>query len=443
MRLILPFFIFFQILAVLLSSACFFHRIVYPGGVWSFSVIGYAIFVGLLFQVAKTYDARVQPASWRLHQISALLLYIEIVLVATLHIYNSYVVAQALFLTFFSLTIFIDCFVTHRLLVQNGVSWSTSNLICVICYLRIVFWVVSTPIYFAFLNEGKISEVALYFVALASYTNCLHFIANWYGILREETIYASNGSLFVRFKAFIASCFERFDNESIRNVFDIFLSLLIVVYVLIFEFYLRISETYWLISHAVFALLSFAVTRFIHQYDPRKSPDADFLIVRKRRLQLFCMTFLFVSAISWIRMPLIKTSFEVKVLVSSLTISIIILRYVSMIALQKVEVPYLVYASGDTGGEKFVEDCLLVVACAITFINLVPQLRYLEVYFFTIMRSFLFLSTVQSIHIIAGRYREKVRQENIVQVVIAVPAPAVIDNPPFRRSQRNGEAVNV
>ena len=114
-----------------------------------------------------------------------------------------------------------------------------------------------------------------------------------------------------------------------------------------------------------------------------------------------------------------------------------------MIALQKVEVPYLVYASGDTGGEKFVEDCLLVVACAITFINLVPQLRYLEVYFFTIMRSFLFLSTVQSIHIIAGRYREKVRQENIVQVVIAVPASAVIDNPPFRRSQRNGEAVNV
>jgi hypothetical protein len=451
MRLILPFFIFLQILAVLLSSACFFHRIVYPGGVWSFSVIGYAIFVGLLFQVAKKYDARVQPASWRLHQISALLLYIEIVLVATLHIYISYVVAQALFLTLFGITVFLDCFVTHRLLVQNGVSWSTRRLICVICYLRIVFWVVSTPIYFAFLNEGKISEVALYFVALASYTNCLHFIANWYGILRPETLYASNGSLFERFKAFIASCFEKFEIESIRFVFDMVLNLLLVVYILICELYLRISETYWLISHAVFALLCFAVTRFINRYDPRKPPDADFLIVRKRRWQLFCMTLLFVSAISWIRMPLIKTSVDVKILVCSLTNSIIILRYVSMIALQKVEVPYPVYASGDTFGERFVEISLMVVACAITFINLVPQIRYLEVYFFTIMRSFLFLSTMQSIHMISGRYRDKVRQENVVQVVIAEVHPAVIDpypenEPeyrPFRRSERYEEAISV
>jgi hypothetical protein len=50
---------------------------------------------------------------------------------------------------------------------------------------------------------------------------------------------------------------------------------------------------------------------------------------------------------------------------------------------------------------------------------------------------------MQSIHLIAGRYRDKVRQENVDQVVIAVPPPAVIDNRPFRRSQRNGEAVNV
>lgn len=432
-----------HLLAVILSFFSFFHKVVYPGGVWGLSVLGYAIFVGLLFYFAKTYDARVPPASWRLHRIFALLLYMEIVLVATLHIYIANQVVQILFLTLFGITVLLDTVVTHRLLAQDGVNWNTSKPIYIGCYLRIVFWVVSTPIYFALLNEGQISESALYFVALSSYLNCLHFTANYHGILREETIYASNGSLFERFKAFIASCFERFDVESIRNVFDIFLSLLITVYVLVFEFYLRISETYWLISHTVFALLCFVVTRFIHQYDPRKPPDADFLIVRKRRLQLFCMTLLFVSAISWIRMPLIKTTFEVKILVCSLTNSIIILRYVSMIALQKVEVPYLVYASGDTFGEKFVESSFVVVACAITFINLVPEIRYLEIYFFNIMRSFLFLSTMQSIHLIAGRYRDKVRQENVDQVVIAVPPPAVIDNRPFRRSQRNGEAVNV
>lgn len=443
MRKLVICFISSQVLAVLLSFFCFFHKVVYPSGKWGLSVLGYAIFVGLLFHFAKTYDARVPLASWRLHQISALLLYIEIVLVATLHIYISNAIAQALFLILFPVTVFLDSYVTHRILATDGVSWNTRQPIYIGCYFKIVFLVVSTTIYFALLSQGKISESALYFVALSSYTNCLHLIANWYGILRETTVYASNGSLFVRFKAFIASCFERFDNESIRCVFDIGLSVLLVVYFLVFELYLRISESYWLISHAVFALLCFAVTRFIHEYDPRKPPDADFLSVRKRRFQLFCMTLLFVSAISWIRMPLIKTIFEVKILVCFLTNTIIIFRYLSMIALQKVEVPYLVYTSGETKIEKFCEIFLMALACAMTFISLVPRLSDVGIYFFILMRSFLFLSTMQSIHLIAGRYREKVRHENIVQVVIAVPAPAVIDDRPFRRSQQNGEAVNV
>ena len=411
----------FHFLAVILSFFSFFHKVVYPGGVWGLSVLGYAIFMGLSFQVAKTYDARVPPASWRLHQISALLLYIEIVLVATLHIYIANAVAQIFFLTLFGITVFLDSIVTHRLLAQDGVSWNTSKPIYIGCYLRIVFWVVSTPIYFALLNEGQISESALYFVAMSSYLNCLHFTANYYGILREETINASNGSLFERFKASIASCFERFDNDIIRTVIDIVLYLLIIIYVLIFEFYLRISETYWLISHTVFAILCFAIIRFINQYDPRKPPEADFLIVRNRRLQSLWMTLLFVSAMSWIRMPILKTTLEVKIVICSLTNTIIIFRFISMIALQKVEVPDLVYASGDIIIEKFVEVCLMVVACAMTFINLVPGIRYVEIHFFTILRLFLFWSTMQSIHIIAGRYREQVRQENVVQVVIAVP----------------------
>jgi len=173
--------------------------------------------------------------------------------------------------------------------------------------------------------------------------------------------------------------------------------------------------------------------------------------VRKRRWQSFLITLLFVSAISWIRMRILETSLELKIGVAFLSNAIIIFRFVSMIALQKVEVPDLVYISGETKMEKFVELLLMVVACAITVINLVPKMRDVEIHFFTIMRSFLFMSTMQSIHIISGRYREQVRPEHFVQVVVAVVPPAVIDpHPedqpeylPFRRSIRCEEAISV
>jgi len=451
MRLILPFFIFLQILAGFLASACFFNISVYPDGVWGLSVLGYAIFVILMFHFAKTNDARLPPSSWRLHYIAAAIHVQQIILVATLQLYIFFTIARILFLILFPLAVFMDCLLTHRMLAQDGVSWNQRSTIYVGCYLRIVLWLASTTIYFIRLNEGTISEIALYFVALASYTNCLHFVANSYGILRDTTCSASNGSLFERFKAFIASCFERFDNDLIRSLIDLFLVLLIPIYAILFEFYLRISENYWLISHAVFAILCFALTRFVDQYDPRKPPEADFLLVRKRRWQSFLITLLFVSAISWIRMRILETSLELKIGVAFLSNAIIIFRFVSMIALQKVEVPDLVYTSGETKMEKYVEVLLMVVACAITVINLVPRMRDVEIHFFTIMRSFLFLSTMQSIHIISGRYREQVRPEHFVQVVVAVVPPAVIDpHPedqpeylPFRRSIRCEEAISV
>ena len=418
MRVFTIHFFIMQFLAACLSSAGFFHNLLYPGDLWWISIIGFAVIVGLMFRIASTYDARERPSCWLFHYIGAFILAAEIILVVCHQLGISRNISEVVYLTWFGLLLLSDVYVTTKMLLQGHLSFAEAKSPWLIAYLRIVVWALSGTIHFAHLSEG----LTVCLVLFASYTNCLHFVANAYGLLREGTVSASNGSLFTRFKEYCASILDDFDKRTL-----VFLSLLIVVviYALMFEFFLITPERFWIIPHALYAVLCTASFQWLDKYDPRKPPERDVLVLRKQRAMAFFMNCLFVFSLYWIRMPLVVTTYEVKIAISCLTNAIFIFRFVAMLKLQQLEIPYLKYVSKTTLWNKIVEMTVMLIACVLSILNLVDGVQTVSFLGFAFLRSFIFMSTVYTVQVIYGEFRDPVRQESpqIAEPPVAVVAP--------------------
>lgn len=448
MRKFALFFLFLQCLAPFLSSAAsFFQNFVYPGGVWGVSVVGYAFLVGLLFQLAKPYDARVPPVSWRLHYIAALVCSTEIILVATLQLYISFVI-PTVFVVLFGVLMCIDCLVTHAILAEVGIRWDSEPIIYFGCFLRNVVWVAFAPIYFFRFNEqSTLFEVTRFFVTFICYTNCIHFVASCYGILRETTVSSSNGSLVERFVYFVSKVYQKLLHYCTkRDCVDLLLTLMLLIFLMI-EVNLKlidIAEAYWLVQYVVYGAICVASICYLNKTDPRKPPEVELQRLRKHRLRAFFMTVLFILALVGLRSPFLVTTLEMKVAFGFTISAIVVVRFCVMISLQQIEMPYQVYFSTISWWDKSIEFFIMLVACSMTTINVVPGMEFAERQLFRALRLLIMLNLLQSIHLVSGKYREQVRQEP-PQIVIAVPPPAVIDPAiqyaPFQRRAINSAAV--
>jgi len=107
--------------------------------------------------------------------------------------------------------------------------------------------------------------------------------------------------------------------------------------------------------------------------------------------------------------------------------------------------PYQVYVSSISWWDKSMELFIMLVACSMTTINIVPGMEQHERQLFRALRLLIMLNMLQSIHLVSGKYREQVRQEP-PQIVIAVPPLALVEEPaiqyaPFRRSAIDSAVV--
>jgi len=161
-------------------------------------------------------------------------------------------------------------------------------------------------------------------------------------------------------------------------------------------------------------------------------------------LRAFFMTVLFILALVWLRTPFLVTSLEMKVAFGFTISAIVVVRFCVMISLQQIEMPYQVYFSTISWWDKSIEFFIMLVACSMITINIVPGMEFAERHLFRALRLLIMLSLLQSIHLVSGKYREQVRQEP-PQIVIAIPPPAVIDPviqyAPFQRRAINSAEV--
>jgi hypothetical protein len=244
-------------------------------GIWGIPVLGFALLVGVIFRIAVYYEPRVsnpqKHAGWVAGGfLGYVLLWSSFDLIfvdrsaATIFgtVFGAFVLLS-------SLSIAEHIWVTYQ--THGGVYPTFFEL------RRFIFFISSSVNVLGYLaNSDAMINAVKSLVIFFTYANCVHFAAIYAGILHPVDVFASNGTIAERLKAWIRSKIQP------GVLFSTVQTLLIAAFFawLFIEAFCEIPARLSLISKGIFAAITAVSFYLATLYDPRKPPETSKLWLR-------------------------------------------------------------------------------------------------------------------------------------------------------------------
>ena len=384
-------------------------------GIWGIPVLGFALLVGVIFQIAVYYDPR-ESNQQRYAGYVAVSFLCHLMLWSTLDlIFIKGRTTETVLGTVFGAIAILT------LLTMAEYAWVTGQthgqVYPSFCEIRRFFFFNSSSLLvigYLLGVEGLIKGVKP-IVIFFTYSNVVYFAAIYSGILHEQTNRASNGSIAERLKAWYRSRTQ--PGELFSSVHAV-LSLLFAFYLFV-EIGCQIPTKYRLIPKAVFAVivaLSFYAAR---RYDPRKPPETSNLVNRLIGLLTHFGVAIYLEVyVEFIRQKNDPYAFEVH---SVTLIVLVLLRMMTSF--------WMIFHEISIDLRRNPRKLLVILfhigvyTLTSVFFVLMNIVNKNSIEFFvgqSLTNSWFYLSTLNILAIIAGKYRDVVRQVHPVQMPLEV-----------------------
>ena len=248
-------------------------------GIWGIPVLGFALIVGVIFRLGVYFDPRqMSPERTKKNAV-----YLAVSLLCHLGLWSS---LDQIFVEGRSLSAILCTIIGGLTIIVTvniaDAAWLVkmipSNVVPIVCQLRaILFSIASIVQLIGYLADKQdlvlqLKPVVIFF----AYANWVNFAAIYSGILHPQEVFASNGTIAERLKAWIRS------KTQPGVLFSTVQTLLIIAFFawLFIEAFCEIPARLSLISKGIFAAIT-AVSFYVATlYDPRKPPETSKLWLR-------------------------------------------------------------------------------------------------------------------------------------------------------------------
>jgi len=407
-------------------------------GIWGIPVFGFALLVAAIFRIAVYYDPREPPANASVTKYGCyvagsfvichlVMSSLDYTLQKGQHPAWIAVSAIAAFVNIMTLTVTESEWVTRQ---------TVGRVYPFVCELRRFVFVISSSLLLVghLTNSDGLVKAAQPIVMLVVYTNYVYFAAVHYGVFRQQTIRAWNGSITERISDWLRL---QIRPGRLFITVQIILTAMIFIY-LAFESMLQVPTKFRLIPKALFVVTVSLSYLAAGLYDPRKPPETSNLVSRLSTLFVHFLVAIYLEVyVEYIHQKSNPYAFEVH----SVTLVVFLLLRVLLTlcvifheideanrVLRKLILHFLYIGLYAFFSVFFVlmkivskkEDPGYVVAQALA-----------NIYFY--------LSTLSILAIFAGKYRESVRQAPPLEIRVEQPPEAQLLN----HVQIESNAVNV
>jgi hypothetical protein len=252
-------------------ASCLIPELTIVGGIWGIPVLGFALLVGVIFRIAVYYDPR-EPQSpdtkkYAGYVAGSLLCYLvawsslDLMFPKGQHIATS--IGSILgVLTILGILTFCE---------YEWVMKTTANIFPVIFEIKRFVFFNSSSLYLlaCVFRIEELRNVVKPVVIFFAYANCVSFAAVYFGTYIERRIFASNGTIAERMKAWFRSIIEQGEIFFIIDITSLLLSILMHVIVMVGN----IPAKFHLLPKAFFAVVVGIMCYTASRCDPRKPPE--------------------------------------------------------------------------------------------------------------------------------------------------------------------------
>jgi hypothetical protein len=394
-------------------------------GIWGFPVLGFALIVGVIFRIAVYYDPR-QMSPERTKKNAG---YFAISLLCHLGLWST---LDRIFVEGRSSSAIL-CTIIGGLIISVTINIAESawlvkmvpggNTVPIICQIRaVVFYVASIVQLIGYLADKQdlilhLKPVVIFF----AYANWVYFAAIYSGILHPQDVFASNGSIAERVKAWFRSIIEQGDVFFIIDIASLSLSMLMHVFVVVGD----IPTKFHLLPKAFFAIVVGIMCYIASRCDPRKPPECSNCANRVVSLFVIFAVEIYLGLYMEFIIPKDDPyAFEVH---SVTLIALLIVRVLLTIHLIFREI-----AVENRRMRKVIMNivytALYTLACVyFVLMNIVGPKFSLEYEVGRILAStFYYIATMSILTVIAGKYRKAVKL--VSPTLVQAPPVIVVDN---------------
>ena len=376
-------------------------------GIWGIPVLGFALIVGVIFRIAVYYDPRVSNPQKHAYWVAGGYLF-------HLLMWSSFdrIFVDKTFATMFGT--FFGAFVLLNSLSIAEHLWVTSQthggVYPTFFEMRRFFFFMSSIVYaIGYLaNSDSIITVTKPIVIFFTYANWVHFAAIYSGILHPQYVFASNGTIAERLKAWIRSIAQQSEIFFTVEIACLVLMMILQIIVVVGD----VPTRFHLLPKAIFAILAGLSYNTAGRIDPRKPPESSNCANRVVSLFIHFSVEIYLSI--YMEFILSKDdpyAFEVH---SVTLITLLLLRVVLTVL--------LIFREIDVANRISRKVIMFFVCIAMYTISSVYfvlmnviRSRYSIEYLVgqTLEHTFYYIATMSVLAIIAGKYREAVRRRDL------------------------------
>jgi heme/copper-type cytochrome/quinol oxidase subunit 4 len=392
------------------AASCLIPELTIVGGIWGIPVLGFALLVGVIFRIAVYYDPRVEQSpdakKYAGYVAGTLLTYLAVFSCLELMFQKEQHIAAILGTVFGILALLsVLAFTGYVWVTKQTPEYPTISQIR-----RFLLFNSSTLLVIAyFTSQEGLINVMKPFVILFAYTNCVYFAAVYCGIFRDRAIFQSNGTIAERLREWI---------RSKTQPGKLFLSIQTILTILFFiwlviEAVCQVPAKFNLVSKGVFAVVAAVSFYTATLYDPRKPSETSRL---PRRLFAVFTHLTVVIYLEWYMQNINQKTDPYAFEVHSVTIlALVIFRPITNLLMAIGEMPFTMLRLKFRINFFHVTIYTLSTVAYLLFhiVNISSEWKIVALSFANIWYYF---TTMYIIAIIAGKYRESVRQEHPVQV---------------------------
>jgi hypothetical protein len=414
-------------------ASCLIPQLTIIGEIWGIPVLGFALLIAVIFRIAVHYDPRAEQSpdarKYAGYVAGFFLGYLAIFSSLGLIFQKGQHIAAILGTIFGILALLSGLAFTGYIWVTK----QTPEYPTIFHIRRFFIFNSSTLLVIAyFTSQDGLINVIKPFVIFFAYTNCVYFAAVYCGIFRDRAIFESNGTIAERLREWIRSKTQ--PGELLSTVKN----LLIAAFLgwLFIEAFSEIPARFSLVSKGIFAAITAVSFYGATLYDPRKPPETSKLV---RRVLAVSAYFAIESYYDWYVQNKSHSHFVV-------VLNMILLRFLLSFWLM----------TGEMSPEIFHKKLLLIAGnlgvytISATFflvLNMANMSTILQTVALTFCNMWYYYNTIYVIAVIAGMYRDEVRQAHPAQVQpeVRVELPQVsqipdqssieLQSPPFNGCQ--------
>jgi hypothetical protein len=412
-------------------ASCLIPELTIVGGIWGIPVLGFALLVGVVFRVAVYYDPR-EPQSPESRKYAA---YVAASLLCYLVAWSSldlmFPKGQHIAAFIASILGVLTILGILTLSEYELVMQTTGNRFPVIFEIKRFVFFNSSSIYLlaCVFSIDELRNVVKPIVIFFAYANCVSFAAVYCGIYRERRVFASNGTIAERLATWLRSKIE--PGELLSTLQTV---LTIMFYImLIGQSASDAPSKNSPIFKGLFAGIAAISCYIATHYDPRKPPETSKLARRMIGVSFYLTTAIYFE---WYVQNINQKTNPWNIEVHSVTM-------IALIAIRAIICIWLF--SGEMSLDIMRQKIILIFFHMVMYsmsnmgfvlITILNLSFFWKVIAFTVSSIWYYYTSLFIILVIAGKYREVVRQ--VPPPLVQQPLEVVVD-----QGERRQDSVNV